>query len=65
MDDEKACWNPKEYYYDGRCLRKFRDIPADIMEAMRKGAMFPLVGADGRVISTVLMDSYDQIRESQ
>lgn len=46
-------------------LRWGEDMPAEVMEALRRGETAMLHDADGNPCSLVLMDSYGQIREKR
>lgn len=55
--------NPKTYHDEGRTLKWGEDISIENMQALRSGEIFTLLNTEGEKYSTVLMDSYDQIRE--
>lgn len=57
-------WNVKEYYYDGHVVHWGRDLVWDELVRLNEGEVFLLVDEHDVPISSILMDSYNQIRES-
>lgn len=56
-------WKPKRYHSTCRTVDWGKDLPAETMEALRGGEVFILLGPDGQPHCSLLMDSYDTIRE--
>ena len=56
-------YQPKNYYSKGRTFEWGKDLTSAQMKALRKGEVFILLGADGKPLKRILMDSYNQIRE--
>jgi hypothetical protein len=60
---EQTTHHPKQYFNHGRTFEWGKNLTPEQMDALRGGEIFVLLGQDGKPCSTVLMDSYNQIRE--
>ena len=63
MNSENFTFTPKEYTDNGRTLEWGRKLSEENRQLLKKGEMFTLLDEKGVPYSTVLMDSYNQIRE--
>ena len=56
-------WNPKKYFYKGRTLEWGKDLTQKQIKSLRQGEVFMLLDENKKLNRTILMDSYNQIRE--
>ena len=56
-------YQPKDYFFNKRTLEWEKDLTIEQMEALKKGEVFHLLDKEGNPHSTILMDSYNQIRQ--
>ncbi len=58
-----ADWNPKDYKDTGDTVTLGQDLGCDRMALLRKGHVFTLVDKDGKPISKLGMNSFDELWE--
>ncbi len=56
-------YQPKEYFSKDRAIGWGKDLTRRQMKALRKGEVFKLLNKDGVPFKTILMDSYNMLRE--
>lgn len=57
-------YNPKQYFFKGNTLKWGKNLTPKQMKALRQGEVFILLAESGKPHKRILMDFYNQIRES-